>query len=70
AFAVDLCQQQLLYLITVIYFCQPLFHFLQNFLSGSAGRFLEKFAAVFSGEVYYIKAADKSQHVFCFFSFF
>ncbi|WP_320928864.1 hypothetical protein, partial [Hungatella sp.] len=40
------------------------FHFLQNFLSGSAGRFSEKFAAVFSGEVYHIKAYDKSQHFF------
>ncbi|MFR1455435.1 MAG: hypothetical protein ACLSUK_25290, partial [Hungatella sp.] len=46
------------------------FHFLQNFLSGSAGRFLEKFAAVFSGEIYHIKAADKSQHFFYIFLYF
>ena len=51
-------------------FVNHFFHFLQNFLSGSAGRFLEKFAAVFSGEVYHIKAADKSQHFFYIFLYF
>lgn len=31
---------------------------------------MEKFAAVFSGEVYHIKAADKSQHFFYIFLYF
>ena len=51
-------------------FVNHFFHFLQNSLSGQAGRFSEKFAAVFSGEVYHTKSFDKSQHIFCIFLFF